>query len=376
MQKLNLEQLLRLGVSAARAGNRSAARALFLALTREYPDDVRPWLWLAGAAADMGEQRAALERVIAIDPGHPKAAQALARLAPAVPLSHLPAAKDAPDARLDELSPAPPWPEPVFEAPPPEGELPPAEASRFPLLNRIALATIALLLIVLVGIGIGIVQSRSGEATSLATPSPMLQTDEAVSMATAPPAAAPTAPGEPPTIPAPAPTGLAAPTGAPSTQPISPPVSTPTPASLPLGTLVEVDGWSTTLIQPDYALVLDGSIGDLRPAGRFVLALMAVSNNSTAERRIPADLFILVDDRGRRYSPAPNASTAYLALYERGQRGDLALEDPLAPQSGMRSVPILFDVPADAGGLVLTVSGGPTGWPVGRPEAPPTNAGP
>jgi hypothetical protein len=157
----------------------------------------------------------------------------------------------------------------------------------------------------------------------------------------------------------------------------TPVAALPAPASLPLGTLVEVDGWSTTLLRPDYALLLDGSIGDLRPAGRFVLTLMAVSNNSAAQRRIPADLFTLVDSRGRRYIPAPNASTAYLALYGRGQHGDLALEDDLAPSSGMRSVPILFDVPTNATGLVLTVRGnGSTGWPIEGSVAPSTNIGP
>ncbi|MEI7772917.1 MAG: hypothetical protein WCI67_23205, partial [Chloroflexales bacterium] len=157
----------------------------------------------------------------------------------------------------------------------------------------------------------------------------------------------------------------------------TPVAALPAPPGLPLGSLVEVDGWSATLLRPDYALVLNGSIGNLQPSGRFVLTLMAVSNNSPSPRRIPADLFSIVDSKGRRYSPAPNVSTAYLALYGRGQHGDLALEDDLAPSSGMRSVPILFDVPASATGLVLTIrNNGSLGWPIEGLAAPATNVGP
>jgi hypothetical protein len=83
---------------------------------------------------------------------------------------------------------------------------------------------------------------------------------------------------------------------------------------------------------------------------------------------IPPDLFVLSDSAGRSYLPVPGASSTYLNVYQRAQYGDLALEDVFDPSSGMRSVPILFDVPPDASGLRLTVSGaGPAGWPVGEP---------
>lgn len=134
-----------------------------------------------------------------------------------------------------------------------------------------------------------------------------------------------------------------------------------------MGVPIEVDGWAAVLVRPDDALPLDGAIGDLQPAGRFVLAVVAVSNNSPTPRALPADLFVLVDGTGRRYTPVPGASTAYLALYERAQRGDLALEDVFEPVVGLRSVPLIFDVAPDASGLRLTVAGaGPAGWPVGE----------
>ena len=124
-------------------------------------------------------------------------------------------------------------------------------------------------------------------------------------------------------------------------------------------------------------MILEGSIGDMRPSGRFVLTLMAVSNNSTRSRRVPADLFTVIDSRGRRYRPVSNASSAYLTLYGRGQHGDLALEDEISPGSGMRSVPILFDVPTNANGLMLTIrDNGSTGWPIESVSSPAINVGP
>jgi hypothetical protein len=92
---------------------------------------------------------------------------------------------------------------------------------------------------------------------------------------------------------------------------------------------------------------------------------------------IPPDLFLLVDAAGRTYAPVPGASTAYLTLYERAQRGDLALEDTFEPVVGLRSVPIIFDVPVGATGLRLTVNGaGPAGWPVGETAPPAAPSGP
>jgi hypothetical protein len=383
--KLNLDHLLHMGVAAARAGNRAAARSLFLALAREYPNDVRVWLGAANVAASPEEQREALERVVAISPQHPQALRALAslppRLAPARLADALPeavAVADVPPATADVRAFTP------SSAARPDDD-PPAVRGRFPLLNVIALVVMGLLVIAVAFVGM---QALSGNATPTGSviPSPVLQTSEAAPIS-ADAGAAPTsatAVVAPSVSSASAASPMAAVTataltgtGAAATVGPAPAAAMPAPAGLPLGTLVEVDGWSATLLRPDYALILDGSIGDLRPTGRFVLALMAVSNNSASPRRIPTDLFTIIDSRGRRYSPAPNASTAYLALYGRGQHGDLALEDDLAASSGMRSVPILFDVPLSAAGLVLTVrDNGSIGWPIEGSAAPSPNVGP
>ena len=131
------------------------------------------------------------------------------------------------------------------------------------------------------------------------------------------------------------------------------------------------------LLRPDYALALDGAIGELQPSGRFVLAVVSVINNAPTPRVPPADMFVLSDNAGRSYLPVPGASSTYLAVYQRAQYGDLALEDSFEPSSGVRSVPILFDVPPDASGLRLSVNGaGPAGWPVGEAGPSPFPSGP
>ncbi len=404
--KPNLEHLLRMGVSAARAGNRVAARALFLALTREYPGDVRVWLGLASVATSSGEQREALEQVVAITPDHPQALRALANLAPSPAIGSITQAlpkmiaADVAPALAAGVAPAP-----LHE----EGDHAALHTARgnFPLLNAIALTVIGALLLALAFIGVKSLTRPDGTArSSTPTASPVLQLSAASPLPgdaapgnSPPPAATVETPSEVPmhtpsaiarvtaTARATATAGASAVAGSPTagasavagspTARASAVVTPTAPPGLPLGTLVEVDGWSATLLRPDYALILDGSIGDLRPSGRFVLTLMAVSNNSAGARRIPADLFTIVDSQGHRYSPTPNASSAYLALYGRGQHGDLALEDDLAPSSGMRSVPILFDIPVNVTGLVLTVrDNGALGWPIEGSTSQATNVGP
>ncbi|NWF81334.1 MAG: hypothetical protein HXY37_15030 [Chloroflexi bacterium] len=362
----DIERLLVMATDLARGGNPGGARTLFLALTREHPQDPRPWLGLAAATASTDERRQALERALALDPANQQAHQALQRLV----------ARDA--ATIAALAP------PDAAAAPAPRALPVAaeedaepERNPFPLLNLIMAGIIVLLLAAL-----GFVIGRAllaGNQTIAAPTAPARPTTRPAASAPplAPPSPLPTAttpptPLPPTAVPTSAAVAVVVPTVpelAPS--PTLPPASPTAPIPLPLGTVVDYDGWSATLLRPDYAVTLDGAIGDLRPAGRFVLAVVAVSNNGPTPRVIPPELFVLRDSAGRSYSPVPGASSAYLALYQRAQRGDLALEDSFAPGSGMRSVPLLFDVPPDASGLQLLVPGaGPTGWPVGTSEIP------
>jgi hypothetical protein len=372
----DLERLLRVGVKAVRSGNTAAARGLFRALAREYPHDPRVWLGLAASAGDRDEQRYALEQVLALDPQNVSAHNGLARLDAALP----PAPLDMAPATLPP--PPPPQPAPAAAPPPPAEYIPepgapvaqvevlPSDtaanadrhAGHFPLLNRIALGLMALLGVLLLALilwpRLPAQQQAAPPAPTSALPSPNPAPTEAGQPAAALPTNAPVEPTNAPVEPTNAPTSeptLAAPTA---------PAVTPTPATLPLGAVLEVDGWRATLLRPDYALLLDGAIGELQPNGRFVLALMAVSNGAAEPRTLPADMFTLTDNAQRTYAPLPGASAIYLATYG-GEYGDQALDEPFAAQSGMLSIPVLFDIPPDAQGLVLTMRTlGGAGWPI------------
>ena len=393
------DQLLKLGVTAAQNGNRQAARALFLALAREYPDDVRIWVGLAGVAASRNEQREALERVVALDPGNQRARDALERVAAltdtrttqALPermaVARTPVAGEAAaeQAAAEQAAPAL-APTPLTQA---SDDTAPQRAT-FPLLNLIALGLILLLLVTLgVILGRALLGEQRSATALTATPALILQPAPVGQGATTP-AASTLVPPEQPV--ATAPSAPDAPTAVASAASPTPPLFTtasaqqsgattvPVPGqslTLPLGTPIDYDGWTAVLVRPDYALPLDGAIGDLQPTGQFVLTVVSVSNNSPTPRVIPPELFVLVDSAGRSFIPVPGASSAYLALYERGQRGDLALEDGFEPVVGLFSVPIIFDVPRDATGLRLTVRGaGPAGWPVGETVPVSAPAGP
>src|SRR5262245_59417779 len=62
------DTILQLGIEAAREGNREEARNLFGVLTRQEPNNVQASLWLAGVADGRDQRRAALERVVQLDP--------------------------------------------------------------------------------------------------------------------------------------------------------------------------------------------------------------------------------------------------------------------------------------------------------------------
>jgi hypothetical protein len=74
------QSILQLGIEAARSNDKAEARELFRLVTREDPNNVQGWLWLAGVAEDREERRAALERVVQIDPNNDLARKGLAAL--------------------------------------------------------------------------------------------------------------------------------------------------------------------------------------------------------------------------------------------------------------------------------------------------------
>jgi hypothetical protein len=74
------ESLLQLGIAAAKEKNTEEARSLFRLLTREDPDNLQGWLWLAGVAENRDEKRTALENALRIDPENQTALQAIQKI--------------------------------------------------------------------------------------------------------------------------------------------------------------------------------------------------------------------------------------------------------------------------------------------------------
>jgi hypothetical protein len=321
------ERLLGRSEKALQQGNRAGACALARALTRQYPDEPRAWRLLADITNDPQESQAAREQVRLL---HGQATPVPARTAAAQ---------------------LPRWVYPFASA--------------------------VLLIALIWFVGSTFLESEQASQPQ-AQELPSAPPDATLTMLT--------------TTPLPGVVARSTSTSTPISTPTSiPPTPTVTPAPMPrptvqgMGTIVQHNGWHATLLQPDYAQVLSESVADVQARGQFALVVLAVGNTHTSARRIPRELFGLLDDQGRLYHPVPGASSAYLAVYERGQRGDLALEDEIPPGGGMFSVPLLFDVPPDVNELILTM--GPDaahGWQFlqrapASGELPPTatpNAGP
>ena len=115
------QSILQLGIEAARGGDKAEARELFRLVTREDPNSAQGWLWLAGVAEDREEKRAALERVVQLDPSNDLARKGLAALGGA---SAARAAAPAP------VAPTAPVPAPTT---PPAPAAPPAPVSSSPI---------------------------------------------------------------------------------------------------------------------------------------------------------------------------------------------------------------------------------------------------
>jgi CPA1 family monovalent cation:H+ antiporter len=72
------KSLFQLAMETARSGNKEQARNLFRLLTTREPANIQAWLWLAGLTKESpDEYRAALEQVVALEPGNELAIKAL-----------------------------------------------------------------------------------------------------------------------------------------------------------------------------------------------------------------------------------------------------------------------------------------------------------
>ncbi|HEX5691368.1 MAG TPA: hypothetical protein VFX76_15240, partial [Roseiflexaceae bacterium] len=357
------------------------ARVVLQALAEQQPNDPRIWLAMATAAATRSEQRAALERALELDPDNQLARRALERFtdsngkASTVPHGALAAHTVATPVAEPHIAPA----EDVSAD---DEDLFVDEETvrdiRWPLYLVVGVAVLLVLLVVLL-------LRPTAPSTGNLTSTPELPggtgaeaqlepTNVVVLPILGAGEAAPTfgAPASTPAAISGAPALAATPTGAGAPAPIAPtaaPIASPIPVLVP-GQVVESPPWTASLLRPEYAIPLDGAIGSLQPRGRFVLALIAVGNSGPGPARIPNSLFTLQDQQGNQYTPVPDASTIYLDIYGRGQRGELSLEEALPADGGLVSVPLIFDVPPDARGLSLRVGDQIAGWPIGGAPAP------
>jgi Tol biopolymer transport system component len=99
----SLDEKLRLGIEAARRGDKVTASRLLRQVVDANPNNEVAWMWLASALDNLGERRQALEQALRINPANARAQQALDQLnavlgTPAVRRTNAPAA-NAPRAR-------------------------------------------------------------------------------------------------------------------------------------------------------------------------------------------------------------------------------------------------------------------------------------
>jgi hypothetical protein len=334
-------QLLARSEKAARDGNYAGARALLRAITRQYADDVRAWRLLSFIAATPDEREHALEHV----------------------------------RRLEAHTTHP------GEAPAPETPTTTTDSLRRYSMLWLSLAAVGVVLIALFW-GRLLVNmddrasatpsSQSSGAAAVSDDQPDGQTNDQANTQANNQQAGSTA------IP---PTPTHTPTSTPTPTPTSTPTPVPRPTTHALGTVLSHNDWYATLIQPDHAQLFSETLSGVQAQGRFALAVLAVGNTASQPRRIPLEMFTLIDDQGRRYYPIEGASSAYLSAYGRGQVGDLALEDEIPPGGGSVSVPLLFDVAPDVNELFLTIGEQATsGWqipiPTDQSDAPQPTAPP
>lgn len=376
--------LLRRAQQERARGNSGGARAILRALAESQPQDLRVWMLLAAVAEDRVEQARAFEQMLVLAPDHDLARRGLERLRAAGVPSRLPTAPPAQPSVADLLA-DPRWTRRAEEPPdtaeaealapvalsaePAQADQPPAPRRRAALL-AVVLALVAVAVLVLL------------RPWDLLAPRLALQPTPQPAPATATPAGSPTPTLEPVTLepvssPAatrppstPGPPAASAQTARPTASLTPATTATPTsPTSLADGQIVRAGIWTVTVLDAEHVRELAGSIGPaLQPKGRFVLALVTVSNSGARPARLPRDLLALFDQNGRRYLAQPAASTVYLETYGRGRFGDFSAEDPL-PSGGNVSVPLIFDVPEQARGLSLRVGAAALGWAVAPPSA-------
>jgi hypothetical protein len=420
------DTILQLGIDAAREGNREEARNLFGLLTRQEPDNLQAWLWLAGVADGPDERRAALERVVELDPTNKMAIQGLEALgvkpaAPAVDRESAARAATIPAAAAREMTDeeryaaeldsafddydtvqkveAPPRPEPdlEMEAGAARAESERRAASRASARERSAArrgtttpvrsvddddmraaggtsgtARWVWIGAAVVGLIFALILFNYSRRPATivgggaGVPSPVAE------------ATTPTGEGGAIT------TNITATEELPTTEPLTnttplsstatlqPPTAPANPSAADLskakpqpvdiGTQLEANGWGYTYPNSTYAAILGPQTGNFTAKGNYVVVLVHVANNSGKDQPLPANFFVLKDEQGRVYNALPQVSSAYV---QPGVNADIGMEDTVPANGVSTSVPLIFDVQHGATNLVLFASGKTDqGWKV------------
>jgi hypothetical protein len=121
-----------------------------------------------------------------------------------------------------------------------------------------------------------------------------------------------------------------------------------------IGKAIQFQGWQVMVTKPSEKLKLVGK-GEItyQPQGIFVIVFVKVTNLGKELQMIPRDLFRLRDAQGREFEATQSAiQIAY--ILPRG--GELLLDSPMDPEESRESI-IIYDVPGDATGLMVTMEG-------------------
>jgi hypothetical protein len=357
-------EILQLGIEAARDGNREEARNLFTLLTKQEPQNIQAWLWLAGVSDNPKLRRDALERAIAIDPQNEMALRGLRALGADRPslvdrgrnairertgqlLGRTPERPSQSPARQSQPSARPSQPNtrqsrPAVQSAPAadsvyaEDELT-AEFDAFaeeyddeprgptPLMWGV-LGALALLLIVFLA------SQFFGNSTASLLPANLFGATSADSTPT--PDAAMTA------------TAIATMT------PAGPPTATPPPVMLLNrdATLTQ-DGWEYGLY-PDPSVVNGPiSLAGIPPKGTYLIVLVTVANNTGKTQPLPANFFGLLDDQGRRYDV--NVERSMKVKESSPGSADLGISNDVEANGTKTSIVLIYDVNLDATNLRL-----------------------
>lgn len=350
------KEILQFGIEAARDGNREEARNLFTLLTKQDPNNIQAWLWLAGVSDSQSQRRNALERALQIDPQNEMALRGLRALnnerqsttnrgrsvlggARQRTGSLFGRASDTPEPSARRSS------RPVTQITSEEDELTEAletfedeyvDDGRGPSpLMWGVLGTIFLLLVVFLATQIwggdisfgALASGTTGEASPEDTTAVAATVE---SLATSSPRATMT------------------------------PAATFTPTPAPVVVVGEAEtlsdsGWTYGVRSPLIAGDRTGKLGDVAPKnGRYYVVVVVVANTSGADRAIPADFFVLSDDQGRVYNVNVERTNTLMNIGGgRGVVSDIIVEDNVPNGSALLSMALIFDVNADATNLKL-----------------------